>query len=200
MASLIAVHPHFDCVWPWAADHFHELWRRQGDVDFVRLDHGDERRLGDIVDASEVDGAEVRRLACLGVALDGSCLDRLPALEEATFQGGYSSSLPAERRQQLESAGVQLYTQLSEGFWGQSVAEYGLALTLCALRRIPQLHGRITDSQEPWAYEPPAAGGQPGAYGMANTPRRVPPPGIPRLRDAALVSPGTAGAIPGDPR
>lgn len=34
--------------------------------------------------------------------------------------------------------GVKLYRHHSEGFWGQSVSECALALTLCALRRIPQ--------------------------------------------------------------
>ena len=28
--DLICVHPRFDSIWPWAADHFHDLWRAQG--------------------------------------------------------------------------------------------------------------------------------------------------------------------------
>ena len=32
------------------------------------------------------------------------------------------------------------------------MAEYGLALTLCGLRRIPQLHHAILTDQEPWRY------------------------------------------------
>ena len=40
----------------------------------------------------------------------------------------------------------------SEGFWGQSVAEFGLALTLCGLRRIPQTHASITKDHSEWDY------------------------------------------------
>lgn len=167
MSSFIAVHPDFDGVWPWAADHFHELWRAQGEVAFERLDHGDGRGLGEVARAASlVDAARIRRLACLGVPVGESCLAALPALEEATFQGSYQGSLSAEGRQQLEARGVQLYNQLSEGFWGQSVAEYGLALTLCGLRRIPQLHRRIVDSQEPWNYDPPDGRGRASARGQ----------------------------------
>ena len=47
----------------------------------------------------------------------------------------------------------------------QTVAEFGLALTLCGLRRIPQLHREIIQSQAPWDYEPPEGQGRPGARG-----------------------------------
>ena len=40
MGDLIVVHPDFDGVWPFAADHFRTLW---SEADFVRLAHGDER-------------------------------------------------------------------------------------------------------------------------------------------------------------
>ena len=30
MRSLIVVHPRFDGVWPYAADHFHTLWPGAG--------------------------------------------------------------------------------------------------------------------------------------------------------------------------
>ena len=45
MGDLIVVHPDFDGVWPFAADHFRTLWPEAG---FVRLAHGDERPLGTI--------------------------------------------------------------------------------------------------------------------------------------------------------
>ena len=166
MSSFVVVHPDFDGVWPWAADHFCELWRAEGEVAFARLDHGDARRLGEIArDESRVDADGIRRLACFGVSAGESCLAALPALEEATFQGAYHGTLSADDRQRLEAKGVRLYDQLSEGFWGQSVAEYGLALTLCGLRRIPQLHRRIVESQEPWDYNPPHGRGRPSARG-----------------------------------
>ena len=49
MSSVIVVHPNFDAAWPYAANHFHTLWRDQGEVTFIRLDHGDERLLGELV-------------------------------------------------------------------------------------------------------------------------------------------------------
>jgi phosphoglycerate dehydrogenase-like enzyme len=45
------------------------------------------------------------------------------------------------------------------------VAEFALALTLCGLRRIPQLHHQILSSQAPWDYGPPDGIGRPGARG-----------------------------------
>jgi len=45
------------------------------------------------------------------------------------------------------------------GFWAQSVAEFALALTLCGLRRNPQLHREIITNLTPWNYEQPEAHG-----------------------------------------
>ena len=47
MSSLIAVHPKFDGVWPFAANHFRTLWQSQGTVEFIRLDPSDQRNLGE---------------------------------------------------------------------------------------------------------------------------------------------------------
>ncbi|MEK3916759.1 D-isomer specific 2-hydroxyacid dehydrogenase family protein [Paenibacillus sp. FSL H7-0331] len=52
----------------------------------------------------------------------------------------------------LKERGVRVYIQPSEGYWGQSVSEFGLALTLCALRRIPQTHHEMITSQQPWSH------------------------------------------------
>ncbi len=162
MDSLIAVHADFDLVWPFAADHFHSLWRAQGEVEFARLAPEDGRCLGEIVG----DAAPIRRLACLGGRVTLACLRDFKVLKEATFQGLYSGNLSPECSEYLQQAGVQTYHHPSEGFWSQSVAEYGLALTLCGLRRIPQLHGAITTSQESWRYEPPDNRGRPGTRGQ----------------------------------
>jgi phosphoglycerate dehydrogenase-like enzyme len=159
MTSLIVVHPDFDATWPFAADHLHMLWAAQGAVEFVRLAHDDRRPAG-LVAARP---AGVVRLAALGVPITAGCLERLSALREATALGAYWPL--AESVELLQARGVQVYTQPSEGFWGQSVAEFGLALTLCGLRRIPQLHHEILSSQAPWDYAPPGGIGRPGARG-----------------------------------
>ena len=158
MSTTLIVHPRFDATWPFAADHLHHLWQRQGKVTFVRLDATDARSLGQVLDQPE----SITRLAVLGVPLDRQSADQLEALQEAAF-----FPQPAnEITQALQSRGVHLYTQPSEGFWSQSVAEFALALTLCGLRRIPQLHHEILSTQEAWAYEPPGGVGQPGARGQ----------------------------------
>lgn len=59
-----------------------------------------------------------------------------------------------------------MYTHPSEGFWGQSVSEFGLALTLCGLRRIPQTHHDIMTSLQPWHYEPDNGVGTPRKRGQ----------------------------------
>jgi len=161
MSSLIVVHPEFDRTWPFAADHFRALWEGEGEVEFVRVGDGEQRPLRQLVSRPE----RVRRLACLGVKVELACLQACAALREATFQGAYSSSLSPECRDHLEKAGVRVYHHPSEGFWGQTVAEYGLALTLCGLRRIPQLHHQILTSLDPWDYEPPGGLGRPGVRG-----------------------------------
>lgn len=158
MSSLIVVHPDFDRTWPFAADHFHALWKRQGPVDFVRLAHTDQRALGQIFPRL----SDVKRLVVLGVPVTDACLTKLTGLEEAAF----SARLPDGSGDRLAGTGVRLYRHPSEGYWGQSVAEFGLALTLCGLRRIPQLHHAILTGQDSWDYSPPGGIGRPGARGQ----------------------------------
>lgn len=155
MDSFIVVHPNFDRTWPFAADHFYSLWKEQGDLFFLRLDHNDNRRLGEILPEPSL----VKRLVCLRVPVTLDCLKALENLEEAVFQ----PNLMDELREHANQSGIKQYRQTSEGFWGQSVSEFALALTLCGLRRIPQLHHEILSSHEPWNYR--SKEGKPGARG-----------------------------------
>jgi phosphoglycerate dehydrogenase-like enzyme len=159
MTSLIVVHPDFEATWPFAADHLHSLWQAQGPVALARLADDDRRPAGQVAP----EPARIARLAALGVPVTPGCLERLTALREAAVEGSYRPL--ADSAELLRSRGVQVYTQPSEGFWGQSVAEFALALTLCGLRRIPQLHCEILSRQAPWDYEPPGGRGRPGARG-----------------------------------
>ena len=86
MSDLIVVHPDFDGVWPFAADHFRALWP---EADFMRLEHGDERSLGEVARGV----SEVKRLVTLGMEVERRCLERFTAMEEATFQGAYGRKL-----------------------------------------------------------------------------------------------------------
>jgi phosphoglycerate dehydrogenase-like enzyme len=144
MLSLIAVHPRFDQVWPFAADHLHRLWSADSETEFVRLAEDDTRSLA--MAASRP--SQVTRLACLGVPVSVDDLRTFPALREATLQ--YAGALDVACQQYLDSAGVRCIQHTSEGFWGESVAEFALALTLCALRRIPQNYHAMLNNLAPW--------------------------------------------------
>jgi phosphoglycerate dehydrogenase-like enzyme len=156
--SIIVVHPDFDRTWPWAADHFRVLWEAQGQTEYLRLGPDDRRAVCEVV----ADPAGVTRLVALNVPVTVECVARMPALREAVFSPGPST----EVGDALAAGGVRNYVQPSEGFWGQSVAEFALALTLCGLRRIPQLHRAIVTSPQAWDYAPPGGIGQPGARGQ----------------------------------
>src|SRR5918999_1014518 len=145
--SIIVVHPDFDRTWPWAADHLRVLWAAQGQTEYLRLGPDDRRAFCEIV----ADPAGVTRLVALNVPVTVECVARMPALREAVFSPGPST----EAGEALAAGGVRNYVQPSEGFWGQSVAEFALALTLCGLRRIPQLHRAIVTSPQAWDYAPP---------------------------------------------
>ena len=157
--SIIVVHPDFDRTWPWAADHFRVLWKAQGQTEFIRLAPDDGRPVCEIV----ADPVGVTRVFALNVPVTVECAARMLALREAVF----SPEPSIEVGDALAAAGVRTYVQPSEGFWGQSVAEFALALTLCGLRRIPQLHRAILiTSPQPWDYAPPSGVGRPSARGQ----------------------------------
>ena len=78
MRSVIMVHPDFDRLWPFAADHFRTLWQAQGPVEFLRLAQTDRRPVGQIVSEPE----SVTRLVALQVPLTQDCLSRMTGLGE----------------------------------------------------------------------------------------------------------------------
>jgi len=162
MRSVIVTHPTFDGVWPFSADHFHHIWQSQGPVEFIRLEDHDNRRLGEIV----TNPSEVERLVALHVPVTVECLKPFTHLKEAVIDNRWEQPLSKQCTDFLATSQVKLYRHPSEGFWGQSVSEYGLALTLCGLRRIPQLHHEILTSLAPWEYDPVGKNGRPGARGQ----------------------------------
>lgn len=165
MKSVILVHPCFDRIWPFAADHAHRLWQAQGPVEFVRLGDNETRAAGALLAAP----AQVERLLLLGVPLTPTCAAALTRLKEISWQrdGDYGPTADTEKALELLKArGVRVIRHTSEGFWGQSVSEFGLALTLAALRRIPQTHHDILQSLTPWEYDAPGGVGRPGVRGQ----------------------------------
>lgn len=162
MVSLIVAHSDFESHWPFVADHFFSLWQAQGRTALVRVVKEDKRRLGELYDKPE----QVTRLVCIGVPVTVECLLRYTALQEAAFPAAYGSSQLSEGcRLYLQDHGVTIYEHQSEGFWGQSVAEVALALTICGLRRIPQLAHEMIASYEPWERYKPARNQGPGQLG-----------------------------------
>ena len=59
--------------------------------------------------------------------------------------------------------GVSFIPHRLDVYWGQSVAEYGLGLTLAALRRTPQTYTAMRHGHETWKYRPEI--GRPGQRG-----------------------------------
>jgi phosphoglycerate dehydrogenase-like enzyme len=147
MVSLIVTHADFDSHWPFVADYLCSRWQEQAETAFIRLPKGDQRRLGEIYAQPE----QVTRLVCLGAPVTLDCLPPFSALQEAAFAATYGSDqLPQACLDYLQQRGVTIYSHQSEGFWGESVAEFALALTICGLRRIPQLAHEMIGSYEPW--------------------------------------------------
>lgn len=158
MKSTIAVHPSFDHIWPWAADALHELWAAREEVQLVRVPPGFE----DPVHRALENPEKIERLAVFGLDFTEDCLNAMPALRELAAPVDRQSPL-AEK---LKTRNVRLIWQTSEGFWGQSVAEFALALTLCGLRRIPQTHCGIITDLDLWKYRQPDGIGRPGQRGQ----------------------------------
>ena len=149
---LIVVHPRFTRVWPLATDALAHQWNDDAGVHVIRLDAGDEHPLGQLIDTPNT----FEQAALLGVTVTPACLDALPALRELAIVKAYGGA--AERGQgvteALDARGITLHEHEGEAFWGQSVAEFALGLTLAALRRIPQTYAQMIHSLDAWDYEP----------------------------------------------
>jgi len=147
MSSLIVIHADFETHWPFVGEDWYAVWREQDETAFIRLPRGATQRLGEVVQHP----SEVTRLACLGVPVTAECLQGFTQLREAAFPSIYGASKLAQPCVALlQQRQVQIYDHRSEGFWGQSVSEFALALTLCALRQIPQNYHAMLSSHEPW--------------------------------------------------
>ncbi|PCJ59049.1 MAG: hydroxyacid dehydrogenase [Planctomycetota bacterium] len=144
MKSLILVAYKFDGNWPFTADAMHKIWKEEGETIFIRFTKDEKRSLLEIVGD---DAKDIFRLVSFNVLITVEDLIHFPVLEELGIHEKTNAS------QIKEGAGhLYVYTQPSEGFWAESVSEFGIALTLCGLRRIPQLHQAIQTSLKPWNY------------------------------------------------
>ena len=144
MSQYLVVHPRFDLWWSFAADHVGALWQQE----VHRLAPDDTRPLGEVVP----NPGDFRQLISLGVPVTPGCRAKFPQLQRAVFSSA----------KEAELFGAVGRYPLTEAFWGQSVAEYALGLTLAGLRRIPQTHGAIVRDLKEWDYRPPGGVGRPG--------------------------------------
>lgn len=136
----IVVHPRFERVWPFAADRLRELLEPITQVEFTR-----------VVDPDATPRhPHAERLFWLGAPLSGAVLDRYPAVREVCAVETYRT--PPETIALLAKRGIACLQHESEGYWGQSVSEFALGLTIGALRRIPQLHHAMLTDPAAWHY------------------------------------------------
>jgi phosphoglycerate dehydrogenase-like enzyme len=161
MTNLIVVHPTFESHWPFVADDLAAGWSA-AETRLLRLPREETRPLGQLVERD----ATVTRLITLGVPVTAACLTALPALQEVALCPVYGQTLLADDLAAvLQQRAIQIYHQRSEGFWGQSVAEFALALTLSALRQIPQNYHAMLTSHEPWQRYQASRNAGPGTLG-----------------------------------
>ena len=162
MRSVICVHERFDAIWPFAADYWHERWQQNGGCEFYRTEDPAAR-------ASQLvsDPSSVHRLVLLGLPAAPEDLEPFVALEECYHESQcYPKSqfdLTDRGIEEATARGVCFIPHRVDVYWGQSVSEFALALTLCALRRIPQTYAAMKESLKPWDYIPEV--GKPGQRG-----------------------------------
>jgi phosphoglycerate dehydrogenase-like enzyme len=144
MRTLVVANADFDWHWPFAVDRLVAMLQAVAEVDCVRMAPGSDQTLASVVS----DPARVERLLALGVPIQDAELDAFSGLQEAFIGGPYET--PGEWDGLLAARGVRRIKQPSEGFWGPSVSEFALALTLAGLRQIPQAHCAIRSSQDEW--------------------------------------------------
>lgn len=145
--SAILVHERFERTWSWVADHWHHRWQEQGVAVYFNRVSG-QTAVADF--AAEL--TAVRRLVVLGPELTTGDLPHCVQLKELVYVRGGWARYESDIADYCKAHGIDLITHTSEGFWGQSVAEFGFALTLCGLRRIPQTHHNIISSHDDWKY------------------------------------------------
>ena len=152
----IVVSAAWEATWPLVAEALHATWSGTGSVAVVRADAQSWATVGEVVRTAGFDPSQVVHLASLGVPMAPGDLEYLPSLREVALspRSGYGSGLTDDLAAAFAVEGIRHHAHVAEGFWGQSVAEYALALTLCGLRRIPQLHQAMQSDPRVWDYAP----------------------------------------------
>ena len=157
MRSVICVHESYDAHWPFTADHWHERWQKEGGSELYRTEEQGARAPNLVKDPQTV-----QRLVLLGISAESGDLKPFTALEECYASETYSGS-SSKGIEEAKARGVTIYYPRGDVQWGQTVAEYALGLTICALRRIPHTSTAMIQGHETWKYIPEI--GKPGQRG-----------------------------------
>ena len=157
MRSVICVHESYDAHWPFTADHWHKRWQEEGGSELYRTEDPDAR-------APELvpDPGTIERLVLLGFPAESQDLEPFTALEECYASGSYGDS-SGKGIEEAKARGVTVLHPRGDVQWGQTVAEYALGLTICALRRIPHTSAAMIQGHDTWRYTPKI--GKPGQRG-----------------------------------
>jgi phosphoglycerate dehydrogenase-like enzyme len=154
LTDVVVVNEPFERWWSFSADHAAHRWAGPA-LRFIRLAPGDRTPLAGLELPADTERMLLLTLG-LDIALD---LAKLPRLRELGTLEPPRDAVAAALREH----GVDVYAPRNEGYWGQSVAEFALGLTIGALRRIPQTARAMIDSLEEWSYLPAEGMGRPGA-------------------------------------
>lgn len=157
--NLILVHPSFEGTWPFVANHLAKLWNAK----LLRLEPNETKSIEQLLEQPE----NVEALISLMAPVTEQSLEPFSSLKEAViYTDPYGQQAAQNCLDFLAARNVRVYKHDSEGYWGQSVAEFALALTLSALRQIPQAYRSMMTSLKPWDYEPEDGVGQPEKRGV----------------------------------
>ena len=142
MAILFARSKNLEKSWPFVPE---ALLKQLNDIDEVQVVNVErDQPIGEVADLSKVSA-----IAMFGGQLTEACLERAPALKVVggVFGGGFRS-LAVDPMFERDIAIIDA----TRG-WATSVAEITLALTLNALRMIPQWHKRMAAGERLWDFE-----------------------------------------------
>jgi phosphoglycerate dehydrogenase-like enzyme len=175
-SSLICSHRYFTHIWPFVADELHRLWQaRPGEAVHLVDPSESPSNVSSLADEEGVALENVERLASLAVDVTPADLERMPKLRQLSYRMSYWEGSSDELKASCEARGIDRIEIGSQAYWGQSVAEVGLALTLCALRQIPQKHASIITSQDAWGLDllKPLPGSDAGGHQFGDSDRFV---------------------------
>src|ERR1700761_9317130 len=106
----LLVHPSFDLLWPFAADHMRSLLEQDHAVTFCRLEHDDSRTIGDLVECPRA----VEYLISMDVPFADETLQQFSALKKVAFLQGIGASADPKTVAELERNGVKIVVLTSE--------------------------------------------------------------------------------------